>query len=104
MSAVSWLAAAIGLLTRSAEAAGNVTFAMMFLPYLSSAFVPIQTMPSWIRGFAAHEPITPVIDSFRGLLLRTPTGDSPWLAAGWCIGIALASIALAAMLFRRHGR
>jgi ABC-2 type transport system permease protein len=104
MNAVSWLAAAIGLLTRSAEAAGNVTFAMMFLPYLSSAFVPIPTMPSWIQGFAAHEPITPVIDSFRGLLLRTATGDSPWLAAGWCIGIALASIALAAMFFRRRDR
>jgi ABC-2 type transport system permease protein len=103
MAAVSWLAAAIGLLTRSPEAAGNVTFAMMFLPYLSSAFVPIDTMPSWIQGFAAREPITAVIDSFRGLLLHTATGAEPLLAVGWCAGIVLASIALATALFRHRG-
>lgn len=102
MIAISWVAATIGLLTTSPEAAGNATFVMMFLPYLSGAFVPIASMPSWIRGFAAHEPLSPVINSFRGLLLHTPTGDNPPIAIAWCIGIMLAATLAASLLFRRH--
>ena len=100
--AFSWLAAAIGLVAKSPEGAGNVVFAMIFLPYPSSAFVPIATMPPWIRGFARHQPVTPVIDTFRGLLLHTPTGNAPLVAVVWCTGLLTTSIALAALLFRRH--
>ena len=53
---------------------------MMFLPYPSSAFVPIDTMPGWLHGFAEHQPVTPVIESLRGLLLDQPVGDSAWIA------------------------
>ena len=102
ISAFSWLAAAIGLIAKSPEGAGNVVFAMIFLPYPSSAFVPIATMPAWIRGFARHQPVTPVIDAFRGLLLHIPTGNAPLVAVIWCTGLLTASIALAAVLFRRH--
>ena len=102
MGAISWVAATIGLLTKSPEAAGNATFVMMFLPYLSSAFVPIKSMPSWIRGFAANEPLSPVISSFRGLLLRAPTGSDPLLAISWCVGIMAISTVSASLLFRRH--
>ena len=102
MAAISWVAAAIGLLTKSPEGAGNATFIMMFLPYLSGAFVPISSMPTWIRGFAAHEPLSPVINSFRGLLLHEPIGQNSLIAVAWCAGIMLAATLAASLLFRRH--
>jgi ABC-2 type transport system permease protein len=102
MLAISWLSAAFGLLARSPEAAGGFTFLMAFLPYPSSAFVPIDTMPSWLHGFANNQPVTPVIETLRGLLLDTPVGTSPWLALAWCGGILVASVALAGVLFRRR--
>jgi len=100
--AVSWLSAAVGLLARTPEAAGGFTFLIMFLPYPSSAFVPIHTMPSWIRGFAGNQPATPVIETLRGLLLDTPIGASPWRAIAWCSGILLASLAISGALFARR--
>jgi ABC-2 type transport system permease protein len=75
---------------------------MVFLPYPSSAFVPIDTMPAWLHGFANHQPVTPVIETLRGLLLDAPVGSSPWLALAWCGGILAASVALASVLFRRR--
>lgn len=100
--AVSWLAAAIGLLARSPEAAGGFTFVVMFLPYASSAFVPVDTMPSWIQGFAQHQPVTPVIESLRGLLLGAPVGSHPWTALVWCGAILAVSVAVSGLLFRRR--
>ncbi|MCU1528048.1 MAG: type transporter [Frondihabitans sp.] len=102
IGAISWLGAALGLLTKSPEAAGNVTFVMVFLPYPSSAFVPIKTMPFWIQGFANNQPVTPVIDTVRGLLLHTPLGSSPWYAIAWCVSIMLVSVLFASILFRRR--
>lgn len=102
ISAFSWLAAAIGLVARSPEGAGNVVFAMIFLPFPSSAFVPIATMPAWSRGFARYQPVTPVADTFRGLLLHTPTGSAPLVAVIWCMGMLAASIVLAVVVFRRR--
>lgn len=100
--AISWLSAAAGLLAKSPEGANGFTFVVMFLPYASSAFVPVETMPSWIRGFAENQPITPVIESIRGLLLDTPVGSSPWVALAWCGGILVVSIVASAALFKRR--
>jgi ABC-2 type transport system permease protein len=100
--AISWLAAAFGVLAKSAEAASGFTFFIMFVPYASSAFVPIDTMPSWLHGFARYQPVTPVIETLRALLLDRPVGDSAWQALAWCGGILVASIALAAVAFRRR--
>jgi ABC-2 type transport system permease protein len=97
--AVSWLAAAIGLLARSPEGANGATFLLMFLPYASSAFVPVATMPDWLQGFARHQPVTPVIETLRGLLLDAPVGSRPWVALAWCAGLLTVSIALSAVLF-----
>ena len=102
VAAVSWLAAAFGLLVRAPEAANSAMFFLMFFSYASSAFVPVRTMPTWLRGFAEHQPATPVIESIRGLLLGTPVGNAPWLALAWCGGIVAVSIAAAAVLFRRR--
>jgi ABC-2 type transport system permease protein len=100
--AISWLSAAVGLLVRAPEAAAGFTFFVMFLPYPSSAFVPIDTMPRWIHGFANNQPATPVIETIRGLLLDTPVGSSPWRAVAWCGGILVASVALSGVLFRQR--
>jgi ABC-2 type transport system permease protein len=100
--AVSWVSAAIGLLAKSPEAAGGFTFFMMFLPYPSSAFVPIGTMPSWLHGFAENQPATPVIETMRGLLLDEPVGDRPWLALAWSGGILAVSLVPAGVFFRRR--
>src|SRR3954467_410261 len=102
--ALSWFSAAAGLIARSAEAASGFTFFVMFLPYPSSAFVPIDTMPSWLHGFAEHQPFTPVIESMRGLLLDTPVGNAPWLALAWCGGILAVSVAASGFLFHRRIR
>ncbi|WP_124287705.1 ABC transporter permease, partial [Streptomyces sp. ADI98-12] len=78
--AVSWLAACVGLLARTPEGASGFTFFLMFLPYPSSAFVPIETMPTWLHAFAEHQPVTPLIESLRALLLDEPLGSAPWAA------------------------
>lgn len=102
MVAVSWASAALGLLVRSVEAAGGVTFGVMFLPYVSSAFVPTETMPSWLHPVAEHQPITPVIETVRGLLMGTPIGISAWLAVGWFTLITVLAHGAAAALFKRR--
>ena len=98
--AFSALAAAIGLLVESPEAANGVTFIVLFLSYASSAFVPVDTMPSWLQGFAEHQPVTPVIETLRGLLLGGPTDALTALA--WCAAILAASLAASGALFRRR--
>ncbi|MFW6695172.1 ABC transporter permease [Streptomyces sp. MAR4 CNX-425] len=102
ITAISWVAAAVGLLADSPEAAGGFTFFLAFLPYPSSAFVPVDSMPGWLHGFAEHQPLTPVIESLRGLLLGHPVGGSPWEALAWCAGLTAVSMAAAAALFRRR--
>ena len=73
--ALSWLAAAVGLLAGSVEAANSFTFVLMFLPYVSTAFVPAQTLPAGMRGFAEHQPFTPIMETMRGLWMgHTSTG------------------------------
>ncbi len=100
--AMSWLSVALGLLARSVEAASGFTFFVLFLPYLSSAFVPTGTMPAVLRAVADHQPVTPIIETLRGLLLGTPIGSSGWLAVAWCGGLLVASYALSVTLFRRR--
>ncbi|UVI28404.1 ABC transporter permease [Paenibacillus spongiae] len=97
----TWLFAAIGLLSGSPAAASGYGFALLFLPYLSSAFVPTGTMPVWLRGVADHQPITPVIETIRGLLTGTPIQHSAWIASLWCLAILLLSIVLCVWAFRR---
>ncbi|WP_040805444.1 ABC transporter permease [Nocardia concava] len=99
--ALSWLAAALGLLVGNPEAANGFMFIFMFLPYVSSAFVPVHTLPSWLRGFAEHQPVTSITETVRGLLMDMPVGDSAPTALAWCAGIALAGYLFAALLLRR---
>jgi ABC-2 type transport system permease protein len=100
--ALSWAAAAVGLLAKTPEAASGFTFFVMFLPYPSSAFVPVETMPTWIHGFADNQPFTPMIETLRAFLLGTPVGNSAWLAIAWCVGILAVSVAVTGVLFKRR--
>ena len=105
--ALSWLAAAFGLLVRSPEAATAATFVFMFVPYLSTAFVPARTMTRVLRPIAANQPVTAVIETMRGLWMgRTSTGASlgheAVLAVVYCAAILIAAFAAAARLFRRR--
>lgn len=100
----TWLFAAIGLVTGSPSAANGYGFVLLFLPYLSSAFVPTDTMPSWLQGFASHQPITPVIETIRALLGGSPVGDNGWLALLWCGAILAAAIIWGAIAFSRKSK
>jgi ABC-2 type transport system permease protein len=98
--AITYLFAAIGLAASSPEAASGYGFFLMFLPYLSSAFVPVDTMPQWLRPIAEHQPLTPIIETIRGLLLGTDIGGSGWWALGWCALILAVAVVLTRVLFR----
>ncbi|TLS48399.1 ABC transporter permease [Paenibacillus antri] len=100
--AVCWLAILFGLLAGSAETAGAFAFVIMFLPYVSSAFVPTETMPSWLRAFAEYQPVTPLIETLRGLLVGGgAAGSDATAAAAWFGILLLASFAAAAYVFAR---
>jgi len=102
--ALSWLAAAIGIVARSPEAAQGIAFLVSFLPYVSSAFVPIHTMPAVLRGVAGNQPATAVIDAIRASLTGGDAGAAAWHAVVWSLGIIVFSIALSGILFRRRAR
>jgi ABC-2 type transport system permease protein len=105
--ALSWLAAGIGLAARSAEAANSVGFALLFIPYVSTALVPAATMPRVLAAFARNQPFTPVIETMRGLWTgHTATGASAGhealLAFVYCAAVLTVSSAGASWLFRHR--
>jgi ABC-2 type transport system permease protein len=102
--ATAWVATAIGLLVKNVEAANGATFFMLFLPYLSSAFVPTDTMPGPLASVARHQPYTPLIETIRGLLLDTPIGNNGWLTIAWFGGFMVAGWVASAWLFARASR
>ncbi|MBI5357731.1 ABC transporter permease [Candidatus Saccharibacteria bacterium] len=103
--AISWLSAILGLLVKSLEAAQWVGFIIIFpLTFISSAFVPTETMPSALRAFAENQPITHVIDTMRSLLVGTPLDNSGWLSIVWCVGIIIVSVPITSRLFRRRSQ
>ncbi|MEV5125532.1 ABC transporter permease [Streptomyces decoyicus] len=83
--ALTWLVVAFGLLAKSPETANSSTLLLQFLPFISSAFVPTESMPSGLAWFAHNQPFTPIIDTLRGLLMGTPIGNSAYWAVGWCL-------------------
>ncbi|MEV6281535.1 ABC transporter permease [Kribbella sp. NPDC051770] len=101
--ALSWLAAGLGVIAKTVESASTLSFFMLFLPYLSSAFVQPETMPGWLRPISEHQPITPVIETVRSFLTGTPLGSSGWIALAWCGGLLVFSVTFASLLYRRRG-
>jgi ABC-2 type transport system permease protein len=99
--ALTWVAVAIGVVASGPEAASGFTFAILFLPYVSSAFVPPESMPSVLEAVATANPITPITDTLRSLLAGAGAGDSWVVAVAWCVGIVVVARLSAAWLFRR---
>jgi ABC-2 type transport system permease protein len=87
--ALTWIAVGMGLVSPSAEAASNNAMPLIFLPLISSTFVPLHSMPGWFQPIAEYQPFTPAIETLRGLLLGTPIGHNGWLAIAWCVGLAV---------------
>jgi len=103
--ALAWLSVAVGLVAKSVAGANGATLAIQFLlPFLSSAFVPADSMPGGIRWFTENQPFTPVVESLRALLTGAPVGNDVYLALGWCAAIALVGYLWARAAFRRGTR
>jgi ABC-2 type transport system permease protein len=99
--AVSWFSVALGMWPRDVETASNLPIFLVLLPFLSSGFVPTDSMPDGLSWFAQNQPFTPIIETVRGLLLGTPIGDSGVLAVGWCVGISIVGYLWARRLYDR---
>jgi ABC-2 type transport system permease protein len=99
--AFSWLLAVFGVMATSVEAAQQVAGFVWPLFLLSSAFIPAESLPGVLRGFANNQPLTHAIDAIRALLLDQPIGNHAWLTVVWCLGIILVSVPIAGRLFRR---
>jgi len=103
--ALAWLSAALGLVAKSVAGANGSTLPIQFLlPFLSSTFVPAESMPAGVRWLAAHQPLTPVVESLRALLTGTPVGSTAYVALAWCAAIALVGFVWAQVAFRRGTR
>jgi ABC-2 type transport system permease protein len=103
--ALAWLSAAVGLVAKTVAGANSATLPIQFLlPFLSSAFVPADSMPAGVRWFTAHQPFTPVVESLRALLTGAPVGTTAYLALAWCAALALGGYLWARAAFRRRTR
>jgi ABC-2 type transport system permease protein len=100
--AISWVSVVAGLVAKSVETASAFTFFVLFLPYVSSAFVPPDTMPAVLHGFAENQPVTPMIETIRALLMGTPVGDNAWTAVAWFGAVAVLGFVASISLFGRN--
>lgn len=100
--AIAWTSVVFGVISRTVQAAGGFSFFVLFLPYLSSAFVPPETLPSFLRPFAEHQFVTPVIETLRALLFGQPAGRHGVVALLWCAAIVAITVPIAAVSFRRR--
>ncbi|MEV6204104.1 ABC transporter permease [Streptomyces sp. NPDC051771] len=103
-TALTWIAVGMGLVSPNAEAASNSALPLIFLPLISSTFVPIEQMPGWFQPVAAYQPFTPAIETLRGLLLGTGIGHNGWLALAWCAGLTVLGYVWSTKTFRKDPR
>ncbi|HPT94392.1 MAG TPA: ABC transporter permease [Microbacteriaceae bacterium] len=100
--ALTWLAVIAGLTAKTVDGASAFSYPLIFLPFISSAFVPTTTMPGPVRWFAENQPVTSIVDSIRALLAGAPVGSELWVALAWCTGILIVAFALAMRIYRRR--
>jgi ABC-2 type transport system permease protein len=99
--AVTWLAVIAGLSAKSTDGAGAFSYPIIFLPFISSAFVATRTMPGPVRAFADNQPVTSIVNTIRDLFAQQPVSTSIWTALAWCVGILLVAYALAMATYHR---
>ena len=98
--ALTWVAAIAGLSATSVDGAGAFAYPLIFLPFISSAFVPTASMPAVVRAFAENQPVTAIVDAIRALLAGQPVGNDIWVALAWCVGITLVAYVLAMRVYK----
>jgi ABC-2 type transport system permease protein len=99
--ALTWVAMIAGLAASSTDGATAFSYPLIFLPFISSAFVPTQTMPGPVRAFAENQPVTAIVNALRNLFAQQPVGSEIWIAAAWCAGILVVAYAFAMRTYRR---
>ncbi len=99
--ALTWLAVIPGLTAKSVDGASAFSYPLIFLPFISSAFVPTETMPGPVRAFAENQPVTSIVNAIRDLLTQQPVGTDIWVALAWCVGLLIVSYLVAMVIYRR---
>ena len=100
--ALTWIAVIPGLAAKSADGASAFSYPLILLPFISSAFVPTDTMPGPVRAFAENQPVTSIVNAIRDLLAQQPVGTDIWVALAWCLGILVLAYAFAMVVYRRR--
>jgi ABC-2 type transport system permease protein len=99
--ALTWIAVIAGLAAKTPDGAGTFSYPIIFLPFISSAFVPTDTMPTVVRAFAENQPVTPIVEAIRNLLANQPVGNDIWAALAWCIAIIVVAYIFAMRIYKR---
>jgi ABC-2 type transport system permease protein len=99
--ALTWLAVIPGLTASTADGAAAFSYPLIFLPFISSAFVPTETMPGPVRAFAENQPVTAIVNAIRALFEQQPVGNDIWIALTWCAGILVIAYAFAMAAYHR---
>ncbi len=99
--ALTWIAVIPGLTAKSVDGASAFSYPLILLPFISSAFVPTDTMPGPVRAFAEHQPVTSIVNSIRDLATQQPVSNDIWLALAWCVAILIVAYAFAMVVYRR---
>ena len=100
--ALTWLAVTAGLVAKSTDGAGAFAYPLLFLPFVSSAFVPTDGMPGPVQWFAEHQPVTSIVNTLRNLYAEQPLGNDLWTALAWCVGLLVVAYALGVRTYRRR--
>lgn len=102
--ALTWLAVIPGLTAKSVDGVSGFSYPLVFLPFISSAFVPTEGMPAPVQWFAENQPVTSIVDTIRNLFADQPVGTQGWVALAWCVGLLVVAHALAMVAYRRRIR
>jgi ABC-2 type transport system permease protein len=100
--ALTWIAVIPGLTAKSVDGASAFSYPLIFLPFISSAFLPTRTMPAPVRAFADNQPVTSIVNTIRDLFTKQPAGTSAWIALAWCVGILVVAYFFAGIAYRRR--
>jgi ABC-2 type transport system permease protein len=100
--ALTWVAAIAGLSAKSVDGASAFSYPIIFLPFISSAFVPTESMPSVVRAFAENQPVTSIVEAIRALLSGQPVGNDIWVALAWCVGILFVAYFFAMRVYKKR--
>jgi ABC-2 type transport system permease protein len=99
--ALTWIAVIAGLSAKTVDGASAFSYPLIFLPFISSAFVPTDTMPAPVAWFAENQPVTPIVNTIRDIFSGQPIGTDIWVALAWCVGILVAAYLAAMAIYRR---